>query len=56
MPRHSVHGRVERKEKKSPQKALRFLRSPQNAQEEGDASHIAANAPASGKMPKMYDF
>lgn len=47
-------GKVSRK--KSPQKALRSLRSPQNAQEEGVASHIAANAPASGKMPKMHDF
>ena len=55
-PRYSIHGRVETKGEKGPQKARRALGCPQNAQEEGDASNIAANALTSGKTPKMHDF
>ena len=56
MPRHSVHGRVERKEKKSPQNARRALGRPQKAQEEGNSARIAANAPMSKKRAKSRVF
>ena len=55
-PDIAFSGKAIRTGEKSPQNALRALRRPQNAQEEGDASHIAANALTSWKTQKSGDF